>query len=101
MGETDAARVDVAALRGIAREYQGIADAIDDAVRAQLTALVFDGAAAGRLYTGHGDAVHTGVDDIVDGLRQWSRSSAEIAATLRASAERYAEADARAAQRIG
>jgi hypothetical protein len=37
----------------------------------------------------------------VDGLRQWSRASAEIAAVLRTSADRYAEADADAARRVG
>ncbi|ULE33779.1 type VII secretion target [Mycobacterium sp. IDR2000157661] len=101
MGETDAAHVDVAALNDVARHYQGVADAIDDAVRTQLTALAFDGAAAGRGYTGRGDALRSAVDDVVTGLRQWSRASAEIAATLRASAERYADADARAARRVG
>lgn len=100
MGESDAAGVDVAALCDVAQQYQAVADDIDDAVRTHLTGLAFDGAAAGRAYTGHGDALRTRVDDIVDGLRQWSRASEEIAATLRASAERYADADARAARRV-
>jgi len=41
------------------------------------------------------------VDHIVDQLRQWSRAAVEIAAALRASADRYAEADASAARRVG
>ena len=32
---------------------------------------------------------------------QWSRAAAEIASALRASADRYADADARAARRVG
>lgn len=101
MGETDAARVDVAALREVARHYQDSADAIDDAVQTHLTALAFDGATAGRGYPGHGDVLRSGVEDVVTGLRLWARASAEIAATLLTSAERYADADARAARRVG
>ncbi|MEO3760772.1 type VII secretion target [Mycobacterium sp. B14F4] len=100
MGETDAARVDVAALVNVARQYQAVADTVDDAVRMHLSSLVFDGAAAGRAYTGRGDVLRTSVNDVVHGLRQWSRASAEIAATLRASADRYADADARTADRV-
>lgn len=101
MGETDAARVDVAALSEVARQYQAVADTIDDAVRTHLTGLGFDGAVAGRGYTAQGDDVRTGVDGIVGQLRGWARASAEIAATLRASAARYADAEARAAHRVG
>ena len=101
MGRTDAARVDVAALLDVARQYQAAADLVDAAVRTHLTNLEFDGAVAGRAYTARGDAVRLGVSDIVNQLRQWSRASAEIAATLRVSAGRYLDADARAAQRMG
>jgi uncharacterized protein YukE len=41
------------------------------------------------------------VDHVADQLGQWSRAAAEIAAALRASADRYAEADANAAGRLG
>lgn len=101
MGEMDAARVDLAAIRAVARQYQAVADSIDAAVRTYLTSLVFDGAVAGRAYTGHGDALRTGVETIVNRLQTWSRASAEIAATLRASADRYADADSGAARRLG
>ena len=62
---------------------------------------MFDGAAAGRMHAARGDALRAAIDDVVDRLRQWARAAAEIAAELRACADRYAEADARAARRIG
>lgn len=101
MGATDASRVDVAALLGVARQYQVAADIVDAAIRTHLSGLGFDGAGAGRSYVAHGDAVRSGVEDIVNQMRRWSRASAEIAAALRVSADRYAEADARAARRLG
>jgi hypothetical protein len=100
MGQPDAARVDVAALLGVARQYEACADIVDGAVRTHLN-LEFDGAGAGRMHIARGDALRASVDRVVDQLRQWSRASREIAAALRASADRYAEADARAAQRVG
>jgi Excreted virulence factor EspC, type VII ESX diderm len=101
MGEADAARVDVAALIGVARQYETVADIVDGAVRSHLTGLAFDGAAAGRMHAARGDALRSAVDHVVDGLRQWSRASSEIAAALRASADRYTEADAHGARRVG
>jgi hypothetical protein len=101
MGQADVARVDVPGLLGVARQYQVVADIVDAAVRTHLNALEFDGARAGRAYVAHGDAVRTRVDRLVSQLLQWSRASAEIAAALRASADRYADADARAALRVG
>ncbi|MGV0792772.1 type VII secretion target [Mycolicibacterium sp. XJ1819] len=101
MGTTDVARVDVAAVLDVARNYQLAADVVDAAVRTHLTGLGFDGATAGRRYVAHGDAVRAEVDRIVGQLRQWSRAAAEISAALRASAQRYADADAHAAVRLG
>jgi hypothetical protein len=101
MGQPDVARVDVAALHAIARQYEAAADIVEGAVRTHLTALVFDGAAAGRMHVAHGDGLRTSVDHVVDQLGQWSRAATEIAAALRVSADRYAEADARAARRVG
>jgi len=101
MGERDAARVDVAALLGVARQYQTAADTVDAAVRTHLTGLAFDGAAAGRMHVAQGDALRTAVDHVADQLRQWSRSASEIAVALRASADRYTDADSRAADRVG
>jgi uncharacterized protein YukE len=101
MGERDAARVDVAALLGIARQYEAAADTVDAAVRTHLTRMAFDGAVAGRVHVARGDALRAAVDHVADQLRQWSRSTSEIAAALRASADRYADADAHAADRVG
>jgi hypothetical protein len=101
MGQPEVARVDVAALHAVARQYETVADIVDGAVRTHLSGLGFDGAAAGRMHVARGDAVRTAVDHVVAQLRQWSRASAEIATVLRASAARYAEADARAAGRLG
>jgi Excreted virulence factor EspC, type VII ESX diderm len=101
MGQADVARVDVAALIGVARQYETVADIVDGAVRSHLTGLSFDGAAAGRMHIARGDALRSAVDHVVDSLRQWSRASAEIAAALRASADRYADADTYAARRVG
>jgi hypothetical protein len=100
MGQPDVARVDVAALHAVARQYEAAADIVDAAVRTHLTGLVFDGAAAGRIHVARGDALRAAVDHVVDQLGQWSRAAAEIAAALRASADRYAEADANAASRV-
>jgi hypothetical protein len=101
MGQPDVARVDVAALHAIARQYEAAADIVEGAVRTHLSDLVFDGAAAGRMHVARGDGLRTAVDHAVGQLRQWSRAATEIAAALRASADRYAEADARAARRVG
>jgi hypothetical protein len=100
MGHPDAARVDVAAMLAVARQYQASADGVEAVVRTHLSGLAFGGAAAGRLHVARGDEVRSAVDGIADQLRAWSRASAEIAATLRVSAERYAEADARNRDRM-
>jgi uncharacterized protein YukE len=94
VGEIDAARVDVPAVLGVARQYQAVADIVESAARTHLTGLAFDGAAAGRAYVDR-------VDHIANQLRGWGRASVEIAATLRASADRYADADSHAARRLG
>ncbi|OBI78764.1 type VII secretion target [Mycobacterium sp. E740] len=100
MGAREASRVDAAALLSIAGQYELVAGLIDGAVRTHLGELTFDGAGAGRSYVAHGDAVRSAVEDVVSGLRQWSRASAEIAAVLRVSADRYVEADVYAARRL-
>jgi len=101
MGQPEVARVDVAALLAVARQYEAVADIVEGAVRTHLSGLVFGGAAAGRVHVARGDALRAAIDHVVDQLRQWSRAAAEIAAALRASADRYAEADAGAARRLG
>ena len=101
MGQPDLARVDVAALHAVASQYEAVAEIVDGAVRTHLSGLVFDGAAAGRVHVARGDALRAAIDRVGYQLRLWSRAAAEIAAALRASADRYAEADAGAARRLG
>ena len=101
MGERDLARVDAAALLGVADEYEAVADAIESVVRTRLAGLQFGGAVAGRSHVARGEAVRVAVDGIADRLREWSRASAEIAATLRMTAQRYDEADMRAGRLVG
>lgn len=101
MGQADAACVDVAAIRAIAHEYESAALIVDGAVRTHLSDLAFGGASAGRAYIAHGATFRAALDDVATSLRQWSRASREIAVALRSSADRYQDADARAAGRVG
>jgi hypothetical protein len=101
MGQPDAVRVDGGALLRIAREYDAVAETVDAAVRTHLTGLRFGGACAGRTHVARGEALRREIDGVVQQLRIWSRAAHEIAAALRDSADRYAEADAGAAGRIG
>ncbi len=101
MGERPATLVDIAALSGIARQFEIVADIVDSAARQHLSGAAFNGATAGRIHVGRGDAIRAAVDHIGDQLHQWSRASAEIGAVLRTSAQRYSDADARAADRVG
>ena len=101
MGERDAARVDVAALLGVAGEYEAVADTVDAVVLTRLAGLQFGGAGAGRVHVVRGEVVRLAVDGIADRLREWSRASAEIAATLRNTALRYDEADVSAGRMVG
>ncbi len=100
MGLSEPARVDVAARLAAADRYHLAADRIDATIRAELSALRFHGALAGTAYADRGDALRAAVDQVVERLRQWSRSAAAISAALRATAGRYAESDTSAARRI-
>ena len=100
MGAVRAARVDGAALVRIAAEFDSAANIVESAVSTHLSALSFDGSAAGRDYAVHGEALRSAVDDVVMALRGWARSASGVAAELRASAARYAQADADAASRV-
>jgi hypothetical protein len=91
------ARVDVAAVRAVAAEF----DASAAIIGTHSPHLGFGGAAAGRAYVAHGDTLRAALDGITDGLSAWSRASVEIAAALRASADRYQNSDERAAARFG
>ena len=88
-------------MRDVARQYDAAADMVDAAVRTHLGGLRFDGAVAGRVHAAKGDALRLAVDDLAHRLQQWVRASAEVAAELRSSADRYADIDARGAARIG
>jgi len=94
------ARVDVAALVAVAGHYEAAADAVDTAVRTHLSALTFDGAVAGRAYGARGDALRNAIDDVVSSLRTWAVAATGIAGQMRAAAQSYTEADARAASRL-
>jgi hypothetical protein len=56
MGQPELARVDVAALHAVARQYEVAADIVEGAVRTHLSGLVFDGAAASRVHVARGDS---------------------------------------------
>lgn len=101
MGDVTAASLDGAALAAVAAGYDAVAADLDSVVRDCRRGPVFDGASAGYHHVADGDAVRSAVDEVTDGLRRWSRASAEIAAVLRGSIDRYAVADARAAARVG
>ncbi|MGB0971891.1 MAG: type VII secretion target [Mycobacterium sp.] len=101
MRHVDAARVDVGAMRAIAREYEAAALTVEGTVRTHLSDLAFGGACAGRDYFTHGVALRAALDDVVTSLRQWSRAANEIAAVLRSAADLYQDADARAATWVG
>ncbi len=100
MGQLEAAWVDPAVLRDVARAYDSVADTVA-AARKHLARLTFDGAVAGRSHTARGEAVRRSVDQIDVALRRWSAVNDEIAAALRVTADRYAESDARAGRRLG
>jgi hypothetical protein len=99
MGQQNAF-VDAAAVRIVANRFDETSQLIDGAVRTQFGKLAFDDTTAGRTYIGHGDALRIALNRLAGELSQWARASAEIAATLRASADRYAEADLSAAGRV-
>lgn len=100
MGEPDVVHVDASALISVARQYDTVAEIVDDAVRDHLTGLAFGGATAGRNHVARGEVLRGAVDEIAVQLRTWSRAATEIAAALRDSADRYADADGRAARRV-
>ena len=93
--------MDVAAVLDVARQYDTAADMVDAAVRTHLTGLRFDGAVAGRVHAAQGDALRRALDDLAHRLQHWVRASAEVAAELRSSADRYVDVDARGARRFG
>jgi ABC-type transporter Mla subunit MlaD len=92
--------VDVAATHRVADQFEAAAELIDGAVGQHLTRLAFGAASAGRSHAARGDALSAGLQRLAAQLSQWARASGEIAVALRASAERYADAESYAAARI-
>ncbi len=92
--------IDVAATHGVADQFTAAADLIDAAVEQHLGRLAFGGAAAGREHTHRGDALRAELGRLTVPLSRWSRACSEIAAALRDSADRYADAELYAAARI-
>lgn len=90
MGTTS---VDPAALRAAAQRMDNAADIVLAALRTRLGGLQFDGTVAGRAHAVAGASVRTGVDRLVADLAQWASVAREIAAALRAGADRYAESE--------
>ncbi|OBI24452.1 type VII secretion target [Mycobacterium sp. E2238] len=92
--------IDVAATHRIAGQFRAAADIIDRALSDQLGRLAFGGPSAGRAHTARGEALRAELERLTAEVAQWSRASVEIAAALRASADRYADAELHAAARI-
>lgn len=97
----ETARIDVAAVRDVAAEFDASAGILDTAARTHLSRLGFGGGTAGRAYVARGDALRAALDQMTDALAEWSRASAEISAALHASADRYVQSDERTAARFG
>jgi hypothetical protein len=90
-------RVDSHAAHVAAQIFSDSADILDAEARGQLSRIEFDGATAGRQYTGRGDSVHAELDRLASQMIQWSRASAEIGSALLSGADEYVAADERAA----
>lgn len=93
-------QIDVPAAQRVANQFAMAAEFVDRAVSDHLSRLAFGGGVAGRTHAARGDALRAELERLVAQVSQWSRASAEIAAALRSSAERYADAELYAAARI-
>jgi hypothetical protein len=92
--------VDAAAVHAVANRFDDTAHLIEGAVRSHFARLAFDGTTSGRAYIGQGDALRFALHQLSGDLSKWARASMEVAIALRASADRYADADHLAAARI-
>jgi delta 1-pyrroline-5-carboxylate dehydrogenase len=93
MGNT---RVDCVGVRAAAQRFDAAAGLLDGI---PLTRLRFDGNVAGRVHAAQGDAVRAALDRLTAAVTQWSRAAEEAAAALRVTADRYGDAELRAAIR--
>jgi uncharacterized protein YukE len=91
------AHIEVAALLDAAGRFDAAAATLDRTARGRAA---FGAAGAGRAHVAHGDAVRAEIDRLSDDLRAWARADAEIASVLRASADRYIDADTRVTARL-
>ena len=98
MGSTPGLFVDPAAIRNAARTFETTAATVADVARLQPG---FGAAVAGRGYAADGAVLREALDALASDLRGWARSSAEIAAELLVSAERYIEAERAAVAGLG
>ena len=98
--DSRATGIDTAAVHAVADRFAATAELIDGAMCDHMARLAFGGFSAGRAHTARGDALRGALDRLTAELSQWSRAAVEIAVALRASANRYADADVYAAARI-
>jgi Excreted virulence factor EspC, type VII ESX diderm len=88
MGSTPGLYVDPAAVRAAATTFEASAGSLAAVARLRLG---FGATVAGRGYATEGALLRDSLDTLVDDLRAWARSCAEIGTELRLSAERYDE----------
>ena len=73
------------------------ADILLAALRTRLSGLQFDGSAAGRMHAAAGGSVRIAIDRAAADMAQWASVARETGAALRAGADRYTDAESRAA----
>ncbi len=92
--------IDPAAVHAIADQFGAAAELVEGVVCDRMAVLAFGASSAGRAHAARGDALRGALDRLTAALSQWSDAAVEIAVALRASANRYADADGYAAARI-
>lgn len=93
-------RVDIEAVRTVAKRYRAVADLLGAACRSPLRGLRFDGSTAGRAHVADGDELHVALATLATGVERWSRAAAEVAATLSMESDRQTGADQQSAALI-
>ncbi len=92
--------LDCSGINRVADQLGAAAELLDRTVGDHLARLAFGGAGAGRAHTARGDALRVQLERLTAEVTQWSRAATDIAAALRAGADRYADAELYAAARI-
>lgn len=98
MGQSSGVDVDVSVIRAAAQRFDTVGQAVARIARLPLR---FDGFTAGRAHAGDGASIRRALDGLSIDLMSWSRATAEISIGLRCGADRYADAEAGAAARLG